>query len=816
MDNPSRYTYIFLAVAICFIMMFGTALLLLQTNPVAATTSAYYVHPANGSDATGDGTQANPWRTITYAYSQVGPGDIINLFPGTYSISSGEQFPIEVKPDVQLIGASRNNTFIIGTSETAVLYFNGQTMSYGDSTIIANLTMQNGDSGIAMYASEQNTLSPHIENLRLRWNTNGIHITTGYVYEQGATVTGVISNTQIIANEEAGIYMRAYGYFSPSLVAPTIVNTKFENNGLYGLYLQPSAPSANGSSTAPHIINSEITGSGEHGIYAIGTYKGWANPQIERSWISNNGGFGFYWDQGINGGNLNAAITNTMIAQNNEGGIFLGRRSYYSYDEESRLSLVNSNLVNNQNYGIYWNWVDSEEVTPEIVNSILWNPQAIELYAVDHYGNEPSWTEAYVQHSIIRDSSLAGLNGNLSDNPGFWHSYYLGGCSPAIDAGTAARMPATDIDGKPRPFGSGPDIGVEESQQLCLLESSYRAFSSTQPRWGSLLDYVIVLTNTTSLTMSNVSLTNVLPTGLQLLPDTLWASHGITPTVKLKHVIDWSVDIAPDLVVSLGYMARVTRANVTIDNKAIIATGTHGMYAPVSSVYIPPEYVFLPTVNYRSCSGPIIDDFSDPDSGWPIVETGNVILRYLNGEYNMYHHSSSQWVAVSRGDRWNNSRMVQVEGRIAANEGAWGLIFGLNDNWSDFYTFEIMPNSQFWLVQRYTSAGGWHTLGSGISAAIQPGSAYNTLKIERLAYHPNMIALVVNAHTVYGLAEVSGRVGLTGVSLTPNVDIRYDNYIFVDETCPLPTSHQTWQIDSADFLLLEGAEMNQYVWQPEE
>jgi hypothetical protein len=137
--------------------------------------------------------------------------------------------------------------------------------------------------------------------------------------------------------------------------------------------------------------------------------------------------------------------------------------------------------------------------------------------------------------------------------------------------------------------------------------------------------------------------------------------------------------------------------------------------------------LFLPVIYDRYCPSPVVDNFTDPNSGWPIVDTGSIIYRYLHGEYNMYHRDANMWGAATRGDVWNQSKRLEVRGRIVQNQGVWGLLFALNDDWTDFYTFEISPNDQRWFVFHYTSSGGWQLISQGTSSAIQPGTAYNTI-----------------------------------------------------------------------------------------
>jgi hypothetical protein len=68
-----------------------------------------YVDPNGGSDASvGEGTQAHPFKTITHANATLGStGGTIHLHSGSYSIASGEAFPITLKPGTTILGDTR-------------------------------------------------------------------------------------------------------------------------------------------------------------------------------------------------------------------------------------------------------------------------------------------------------------------------------------------------------------------------------------------------------------------------------------------------------------------------------------------------------------------------------------------------------------------------------------------------------------------------------------------------------------------------------------------------------------------------------------
>jgi hypothetical protein len=231
----------------------------------------YYVDAIYGSDLTGNGSLSSPWKTITQALSQVtGPDVEIHIAAGTYNTVLGETFPLTINTKV----------VISGQNDRSVIYLDGSASDIFAGTVLSNITVQNGSVGLQIYATESHTVVPSIINSRFRWNTTGIHMSTSGTYQNGATITGLISNTEVISSSQTGIYMRSYGYFSPSNVSPSIINSRVAGNGSYGLYIQGSAVNSNGSTAAPQIVSTHIVNNGSHGIFAEGTYQGWSNPQI--------------------------------------------------------------------------------------------------------------------------------------------------------------------------------------------------------------------------------------------------------------------------------------------------------------------------------------------------------------------------------------------------------------------------------------------------------------------------------------------------------------------------------------------------------
>jgi len=95
-------------------------------------------------------------------------------------------------------------------------------------------------------------------------------------------------------------------------------------------------------------------------------------------------------------------------------------------------------------------------------------------------------------------------------------------------------------------------------------------------------------------------------------------------------------------------------------------------------------FVFLPIIARNYCSSGFYDDFSNPESGWPIFEDGVVLYEYLNGEYRILVKNAETWAAASP-DYLAADYIVAVDVRKAGDVwGKYGIIFGLAEDWSHF------------------------------------------------------------------------------------------------------------------------------------
>jgi hypothetical protein len=98
-----------------------------------------FVSVATGNDATGDGSMAKPYKTITKALEVSSPGHMILALAGVYGTSTGEVLPLNTRVNVGIAGEELGSTVLeLAAGETGI--------AAGDSCYISKLTIR-GDPG---------------------------------------------------------------------------------------------------------------------------------------------------------------------------------------------------------------------------------------------------------------------------------------------------------------------------------------------------------------------------------------------------------------------------------------------------------------------------------------------------------------------------------------------------------------------------------------------------------------------------------------------------------------------------------------------
>ena len=139
-----------------------------------------FVSP-HGDDNTGDGSELNPFSTITKGLETIYPGGTIHISNGNY-----EEDNILISNDMNIVGENQQNTFILGSGQNYI--FN---IPMGVNVKITNLTLLGGDGAIV---NDGNLI---VNNCSFTANTavnNGgaICMNNGNLYVTGSSFT---SNT---------------------------------------------------------------------------------------------------------------------------------------------------------------------------------------------------------------------------------------------------------------------------------------------------------------------------------------------------------------------------------------------------------------------------------------------------------------------------------------------------------------------------------------------------------------------------------------------------------------------------------------------
>lgn len=198
----------------------------------------------------------------------------------------------------------------------------------------------------------------------------------------------------------------------------------------------------------------------------------------------------------------------------------------------------------------------------------------------------------------------------------------------------------------------------------------------------------------------------------------------------------------------------------------------------------PIQYCLLPVI-LKPCQRLYFDDFSNPSSGWPIINNASSLLEYNNGEYRILVRNTQSGYGV-RPDFQAANYSVSVDMRNPGNlNGSYGIAFGISGDWSSMYTLEIYPNGWYGIYRYDPGAMGVTALAEAYSTAINQGSAINKIKVVRSgdsikAYANRQLLASVTDGNYAG----SRYLGLIVFSYNqPNVDIRFDNFAVYEADC---------------------------------
>jgi hypothetical protein len=196
-------------------------------------TQTIHVDPALGVDAPGNGAVTQPVRTITFALTQIQPGNAadLRLLPGTYWESSGEVFPLVLVPDSTLTSTAPLRAVIAKQALALTTVF--QVPAGSQRSVFVDVAIDTFDRCIQATVTSEDVLELTIEGCELS-ASRAIAVN---VVDGGASVR--VANSQVGAGQNC-LTIDASG----SAVVDVVVERSVLSSGMRGIELNAGAPGA--------------------------------------------------------------------------------------------------------------------------------------------------------------------------------------------------------------------------------------------------------------------------------------------------------------------------------------------------------------------------------------------------------------------------------------------------------------------------------------------------------------------------------------------------------------------------------------------
>jgi uncharacterized repeat protein (TIGR01451 family) len=617
-------------------------------EPVRADPGELYVAP--GGDCGG----ASPcYDNVQAAVDAAAEGDVIKVATGVYTGVQARPAPPGYNgPAVVTQVVYISKTVIVQGGYTVTNWDNSDSTSYPT-------TLDAQRNGRVLFITGD--VSPTVEGMRI---TRGDAVGLGGHWPQLGdvgggmcvfTATATISNVWIFDNIAVGGEGGGGIFFASGAI---LNNSRiFSNTAMYAgglsLHYDTSVLSGNVivSNTTPGSGASAGGGLSFHGSQAT------LDGNLVVSNYSGSGGGMFIKESSV-------TFINTVIADN---------RAWYiggaiCVQSSSPRFLHTTIARNSGSTGVHLSYPSSggSRSTIVLTNTILvshtvgirnYSPNIARLESTLWSSNGTDWSGADIFHTNDYTGTPAFLSPNSRD-------YHIGPSSAAINAGVNTGV-TEDIDGNPRPLGSGYDIGADEFGDPALVVVKRAATDVVQA--GEALSYTISMTNTGNITLT-ATITDVLPDHVTPAGTLTWTAEIPAPGVWTETVV---------VTVALSYSGPLTNVvQVTTEE------GATGIYTEVTQAEVTPSL----TVSQWVSSDPVLTG-EQLTYTLRIANMGNVTLTMavtdvLPGYVVPTGVLTWTGISVAPGEAWEQTVVVTVafgyEGmltnavQVTTEEGATG------------------------------------------------------------------------------------------------------------------------------------------------
>lgn len=409
-----------------------------QDTPPVVNYGTKWVSPT-GSDVSGDGSQANPWKSLQYAADHVTAGDYVIALPGKYW---GMNLTTDGKSDARITFHGMPGAEI---DEPYPGQQDGVNLEGADFVTIEGFYIH--DMPRAGLRSVNN------DGVILRSNKSDHNSKWGIL-------TGWSDNIVVESNEVSGSQIEHGIYISNSSDGAVIRNNIVWGNRDSGIQFNADRRQPGDGIQSNNLIEGNVIyGNGVGGGAAL-NFDGLQDSVIRNNLLYDNhaGGIVLYVSDAADASKNNVLVNNTVIQAADARWALLMANG-------SSGNVVTNNILLNRNPGRGSVTVDSASlpaVSDRNIVSNLWQLNG----SNSTYAQWQTFSSGQDANSIVipQPGVLAAMQGLFVDPAA--NDFHLKAGAAAIDAGGAANAPATDVYGHARSSGSGVDIGAFESGQF--------------------------------------------------------------------------------------------------------------------------------------------------------------------------------------------------------------------------------------------------------------------------------------------------------------------------------------------------------------
>jgi hypothetical protein len=426
---------------------------------LTATANDYYVSATDGSDRNPGDRPRQAWLTLTHALATVPDPvarefHVIHLAPGVYGQALGEQFPLEMRPRIQVVGDQGSRAVVIqGSGTEELVRFSSNAMSEAHSferdSVLRGVTLESAGAGILIDA-QWASVAPTLEDIEVH-GIKGAGISLLSYGTSGLGSFAPLLDSVSIWNATPNLHVGVQGNSAPSYV--DLVDCLFRDSTGNAIELFNSAPDGR---LFVNALRTRIVGHGGdsvHVSYANGS-RIYSTFQACELLASGHSGIHVLCD-GATGGLTDLTLDHCTISGHAVGGLHFA---------QNPRALLSSHVA-------------------RLDSSIL-------------FGNGDDLVESPLCPTVVEVTNCDIGNGNFSADPLFLapehRDYRLSFASPCIDRGSPGLLPVGEammggvvppIDGN-LDLVLASDVGAREFAPLRLAGEARLGGAVELEAWG--------------------------------------------------------------------------------------------------------------------------------------------------------------------------------------------------------------------------------------------------------------------------------------------------------------------------------------------